>query len=349
MTTSFFLGANSGAGFYSLYDGFAKAAGDFSYLIKAGPGGGKSSFMRRLGKEAEKRGMDVEYILCSGDPDSLDGIYIPALRCAVIDATAPHPSEPDCFGAQSCYVNLGVFCSPPRADESITNLTEEYKGHYARAYRLLAAAAQVKRRLIAAPDAPGVADTVRRRAASALSRELGCAKRGGGDGTVCERFLHCISCRGELCLDGTISELCKRTYLLDNRFGLGFAYLDVIMREALQRGEKIIRCPDPLCPDLTEAVLMPERALGFVCSSLCKPKEPWRHVRLDALLPAAGSRQQRGCIRRCEKLHTALLDEAVHELRQAKKHHDELEAAYRPYVDFEGLDRFTGDFIGKLF
>lgn len=347
MTTSFFLGANSGAGFFSLYNGFAKAPGDFTYLIKAGPGGGKSSFMRRIGNEAEKRGMDVEYILCSGDPDSLDGIYIPALRCAVTDATAPHPSEPDCFGAQSCYVNLGVFCSPPRADESIARLTEEYKGHYARAYRLLAAAAQVKRRLITAPGDSGIADTVRRRAASALSRELGCAKRSGG--IVRERFLHCISCRGELCLDDTIQKLCKRIYLLDNRFGLGFAYLDVVMREALRRGENIIRCPDPLCPELTEAVLLPERALGFVCSTLCKPKEPWRHVRLDALMLPALSRQERGCIRRCEKLHTALLDEAVLELRQAKKQHDALEAAYRPYVDFKGLESFTDDFIEKLF
>ena len=41
---------------------------------------------------AEKKGLEVEYILCSGDPDSLDGVYIPALRLGYADGTAPHLS-----------------------------------------------------------------------------------------------------------------------------------------------------------------------------------------------------------------------------------------------------------------
>ena len=39
-------------------------------------------------------GYDAEYILCSGDPDSLDAVIIPSLKLAWADGTAPHALEP---------------------------------------------------------------------------------------------------------------------------------------------------------------------------------------------------------------------------------------------------------------
>ena len=75
----YFLGANTGKGFVSLYDEFCKPeSGNFLYVIKGGPGCGKSSFMKKIGKAAEDAELDVEYVICSGDPDSLDGVLIPA-------------------------------------------------------------------------------------------------------------------------------------------------------------------------------------------------------------------------------------------------------------------------------
>lgn len=97
MNVNYFLGANSCAGFCSLYDGFCRGEGDFLHLIKAGPGGGKSSFMRRIAAAAAERGYDTECVLCSGDPDSLDAVYIPELRLGFMDATAPHVCEPGSF------------------------------------------------------------------------------------------------------------------------------------------------------------------------------------------------------------------------------------------------------------
>ena len=74
----FFLGANTGAGFVSLYPAFAAPEdGAFIWYIKGGPGNGKSTLMRRTAERAEEAGFAVESILCSGDPESLDGIYIP--------------------------------------------------------------------------------------------------------------------------------------------------------------------------------------------------------------------------------------------------------------------------------
>ena len=73
--TEYFLGSNSERGFFSLYSDMADtSAGDFIWLIKGGPGCGKSSFMRKIGAAAESAGFSVEYTRCSGDPDSLDAV-----------------------------------------------------------------------------------------------------------------------------------------------------------------------------------------------------------------------------------------------------------------------------------
>ena len=91
----YYLGANAPTGFYSLYDQMLdpEKARDIR-ILKGGPGCGKSTLMKQVGRAMEERGHSVEYIRCSGDPDSLDAVVIPALGAAVVDGTAPHVVEP---------------------------------------------------------------------------------------------------------------------------------------------------------------------------------------------------------------------------------------------------------------
>ena len=104
----YFLGANAPAGFYSLYDQLLPPErAQAVYILKGGPGCGKSTLMRRVAGWAEEAGLETEYILCSGDPDSLDALVLPGLGAALVDGTAPHVVEPRCPGAVERYVNLG--------------------------------------------------------------------------------------------------------------------------------------------------------------------------------------------------------------------------------------------------
>ena len=143
MNQKIFLGANSGAGFVSLYDGFPPEEGVFMHILKGGPGCGKSGFMRSLAEAARERGLDVQEVLCSGDPASLDGVYIPALKAAWVDDTAPHVVEPNSFGADADYENLGRFCRLPLSQkdaEQVRSLNEQIRGCYREAYALLSRA-----------------------------------------------------------------------------------------------------------------------------------------------------------------------------------------------------------------
>lgn len=90
----YFLGANSSAGFFSLYDQLIDPeTAARIYILKGGPGCGKSTLMSMVAKELERAGERVEYILCSGDPGSLDGVVAPGLGVAIVDGTAPHGRE----------------------------------------------------------------------------------------------------------------------------------------------------------------------------------------------------------------------------------------------------------------
>jgi len=137
----YFLGGNTAAGFYSCYHHFCTPEDGFLYVIKGGPGCGKSSFMRKIGAAAEKNGYDVEYVLCSGDPDSLDGIFIPQLKLGYMDGTAPHTADPTCPGVCGAYLDLGSFYDSDalqKEKDAILLCNDLYKGHYQKAYTILA-------------------------------------------------------------------------------------------------------------------------------------------------------------------------------------------------------------------
>ena len=106
---SFFLGTNSGTGFHSLFYDLTEHATPYStFIIKGGPGTGKSGLMKKVAEECEKRGLFNEKLWCSSDPDSLDGVFIPEKHCSVCDGTAPHVVEPVFAGAAEQIVNVAA-------------------------------------------------------------------------------------------------------------------------------------------------------------------------------------------------------------------------------------------------
>lgn len=108
MSASFFMAANSGKGFFSLFDEIhSPREGWKLYVIKGGPGTGKSSLMKKIAEISEEKGYFCERIFCSSDPDSLDGVVIPALKVSIADGTSPHIIEPKYPGVSEKIINLG--------------------------------------------------------------------------------------------------------------------------------------------------------------------------------------------------------------------------------------------------
>ena len=340
---TFFLGANTPSGFYSLYDQMLPPQeARRIYLLKGGAGCGKSSLMKRVAAALEEAGESVEYIRCSGDPDSLDAVIFPRLKAAIVDATAPHVMEPRLPGVVESYVDLGRFYDHralAKQREAVAAATDGYKSHYKRAYRCLTAAAQLAEDNRALLLSPSLEAKTLKRARGILSREV--KKTGNQPGQAIQRFLGAISCQGLSCRFDTVDALCRKVYELSDAYGLGAGMLTALAAGAMSAGYDVILCPSPLFPDRAEHLLIPALSLAFVTSTpaLPYPGKPYRRVRIDAMADSEVLHKYKTRLKFSRKVQTALLDEGVESLAQAKAEHDVLETLYNPHVDFEGVYR----------
>ena len=143
----YFLAANSCEGFYSVFDKAYLPDGEWrAYIIKGGPGTGKSSFMKRFASYAEKKGCKALRCPCSSDPDSFDAVILPDKKMIILDGTAPHTVDPSYPGVCEKILNFGEFWRDgdfSANSREIIELTLKSKALHASAARYLRAAGQL--------------------------------------------------------------------------------------------------------------------------------------------------------------------------------------------------------------
>ena len=99
---------------------------DRRMLIKGLPGTGKSTLMKALGEEAEKRGFDVLYGWCGLDSKGVDLVLFKELSICLIDATSPHAYDPERPGDE--LLDLVHMCAENQdAEKKISTIQTAYK------------------------------------------------------------------------------------------------------------------------------------------------------------------------------------------------------------------------------
>lgn len=348
----YFLGANSPRGFYSLYDQLIPVeTASAIYILKGGAGCGKSTLMRKVAQTAEDAGIGVEYILCSGDPASLDAVILPALGVALVDGTAPHVVEPKCPGAVEHYVNLAscydtIALSPLRRE--LMACMADYKDCYQRAYRCLGAAAQIAEDMRSTLLTSALEAKMQKRAAGILSREVH-RRKNQLPGQITQRFLSAITHTGPQFLFETAKTQCRRIYELADSFGLAHTMLSHLLAGFTAAGYDVVACLSPMAPERLEHLLIPQLELAFLSTPASPlPERPYRRIRLDAMAGPELLRRSRPRLRFSKKVTASLVDEAVSSLARAKSMHDDLEALYNPHVDFGQVDRMAQEIITDI-
>jgi len=308
---------------------------------------GKNTFMREIGRAMEQAGTAVEYLWCSGDPDSLDGVVLPELRCAVADGTSPHVIEPRYPAAVDRYVDLGRFYDLTAAKSAAAEAktyTRAYQAAYASAYRCLKAARQVELDAVTAVRGGFDAQRAERRIRGIIQREL--RRRGAERGKTIRRFLGSITHKGNVWRFDSVDSLCKRVYEFADSWELAGAAMTQLHRAAVEKGWDVIACMAPEEPDRIEHLLIPGLELAFVTSrpGMEYGKCPYRRVRMDAMADAGG----KGKLRFQSRMASLLREEGIESLKEAKAQHDRLEAVYNPYVDFDGVRALAALEAGRL-
>lgn len=348
---AFFIGANTKDGFFSLMDTLQGERGiDRVYMIKSGPGCGKSAVLRKLG---DALGGDArrENLYCSSDPGSLDGVVLHGINAALVDGTPPHIHEPDFPGASGDYLPLpplknarGLRAQYP----ALLALAAASKAHYAAAYRGIKAAALTEESLRRLLLPLYLENKLLRRAGGMLIREL--PKKKGAAGILRRRFLDGITPNGTIFLRQTVEKLCPRVILLEDRFGFGACMLELLRDGALARGYEVYACPSPLDPTRLLHLLLPEVGLAVVTEDGTRMPgiEPYRRVRVDAYASPESKRAVRGRVRTLQRLRDGLMEDAVSEIAAAHALHDRIEEIYHPHVDFESQDGAVAALAGRI-
>lgn len=339
MNQSFFLGSSGKNGFFSCFSQLTpKIDGQYTYIIKGGPGTGKSSLMKRIAAEMESKDIECERIYCSSDPDSLDAVIFPSLRVSIADGTAPHTMDPDYPGASGEIVNLGDCWDKAELfenKEKIIELTDKNKDCHRRSRRFIESAFSVF------GDGEKICaeyldeNRLMRYAARVANRFF--KKPSGKVGLEKIRLLDAITPKGYFFFNETANTLCDQTIVFEDDFGVAASKLIEELRAyALASGFSVISSPAVNGNGSLRHIIIEELSLGFfTADKLCELKiVPTKVVALRRFYSGEGLRSHRARLSFSRKAARELMDEAVCALRMAKDIHDDLEGIYISAMDF---------------
>jgi len=353
----YFPGNNTPKGFFSYYQYIlGQREANRIVCIKGGPGTGKSTFLRRIGHELEKQGEPIDYLHCSADADSLDGILLPDKKIAYIDGTSPHVIDPITPGAVDQIINFGEFWNDKdisRAKEDIIRNNEECSTWYQFAYNQLKSAKAILDNLTLIQEKGIDVSEVYKLAADIINQEYKRYPVSINAGTVKKFFATGITPTGCVSYLKSLLMPLKKIYLINVPEGYrNQSFMHVMLDGAIYRGFDVEAYYCPMDPeDKIEHLLIPELNLAFVTVNRWHDIEPWELVEEDQVMKeitlidisdfqslqyVEHNKEMVNLI--SSRYHTLILD-AVSSLSKAKGYHDKVEKLYIESMDFEKVEK----------
>lgn len=351
---AYFAAGNSRQGFHSYYEECFRDRVDHLLCIKGGPGTGKSTLMRTVAREGERRGYTVEYYYCSSDADSLDAVLLfgQDKSIGLLDATAPHVFEGRLPGVQEEILDLGQFWDRAKLLQrqgDIVRWNGAKSDGYRAAYRYLAGAGEVSDALydltVSMIDQPKLYRTAER-----LLRGIEPQKGGSVRIGLCDS----IGMRGRVTLD-TYLHLGERICLIQDYYDTGTALMRRLADLAFARGIAARVSYHPVLPDSIDALFLEQSKTVFwvgdgkQIGAMAERVPRARLLDMRRFVHRDQFRAARERVRQTARLREALLDGACDALQTVEKAHFELERVYAAAMDFEAKERYTEALCSKLF
>lgn len=350
---SYFACANSCQGFVNHFPSVLQDMNRI-FILKGGPGTGKSTLMKGVGAYFENQDESVEYIYCSSDTTSLDGVILRSRGIAIVDGTAPHVIEPAVPGAVEEYVNLGVAWDaekliPYRME--IQELNGQIRREYQEVYRLLKDAKEVHDRWESIYRENMDFDKLNQAAEDMIAVIFEDHTASCREAKEVHRFFGALTPEGSINFIESLTQGMKRRYFIKGRPGTGKSTLmKKIAAAAKELGldAEIYHCS--LDADSLDMVIL--RGIGVCVFDATPPHEMFPSVDTDvivdlydaAVIPQTDEEHQEALSLIAAEYDRYIRTARVH-LARARHLHDALEQYYINAVDYKQIDVILEDLI----
>ena len=350
MSEVYFLGAMTNNGFSTEFGKTIADEGIFTYILKGGPGTGKSSLMKKAAKHFENI-CHCERYYCSSDPDSLDAVVFRDLGAAIVDGTSPHVFDPLVPGVNQKIVDLGECWDENKLKyngKAIAEVTAANKSMLARAARFTGAVTNI------------CSDTYQIGCECMLYKKLDSfasrfkrkilGKKGNGSGSKLIRQLTAVTEKGIMTMTETLEDYFDVYYVRDDYFAAANYLMSLLADEAVIRGYDVILCPCQLLNNTSyEHLLIPEQGVALVSESASGGRtEETKRLNLMRFYDKKLADQRKTRLKMNKAAVKDLTQEAVDTIICAKKIHDDIESYYISAMDHDKLNSVSEKLIDSI-
>jgi hypothetical protein len=352
LTKNYLPGGNTPEGFHSFYQYLPHKAEEV-FIIKGGPGTGKSTFMKRIAEKGINQDLNVELHWCSSDNNSLDGIVIPDRKIAILDGTAPHTTDPIYPGVIEEILNFGKCWDKEilkKHKNKIVKLTREIKNYFEMTYLYLHLAKKpfnkeksyiennLNNRLIGEK----INELIQKIFASTTNHStLGRERHLFGTGITPEGHVNFLK-----------QPNINKNYLLLGPAGSGKSkIINHIGKTAIQKGHNVLFLHCSFEPDKLDGVIINSNNTAVLDASephTITQDKTTQVINTDNLLSNKITNNKNIRLE-LNQIYTKMLNQALDYLSKAKSTHDELEKYYIDSMDFDGIDKMRKDLENYIF
>lgn len=366
MTRHYFPGNNTPQGFFSYYNYIlGQREANRIICLKGGPGTGKSTFLRTIGMQLEKEKISVDYLHCSADENSLDGILIPEKRVAIIDGTSPHVIDPKTPGAVDSILNFGDFWNDKMIEvekEKIIGHNEACSRWYRIGYGYLQAADAVGSNISMIQEEGIESSELYGFASDVIHREYRDYEISMKPGRIKKFFATAITPYGFYNGIKCVLPGIHKVYLINVPEGYrNQSLMQMILEGAKYRGLDVWCYYCPMGPeDKIEHIVIPNLSLAFVTTNKWHDVEPWELTELEG-----GEREityldicdfqsyyftesNRKLLSKLTSHYEDMLKAAVYAFSKAKENHDAVEGLYTGTMDFKAVNMKAKEIIAEI-
>lgn len=342
----FFAEGNTARGSVHLFDSSLQDL-ERIYILKGGPGSGKSTLIEQLSTHWLAKGYDAWLMHCARDDRSLDGVVFPQLKVGIVDGTRPHVIEPRMPGIVEQYIDL--CCAWDRArlncrKVDFIRMFQLVEQRFEQAYAGFAEALRVHDEweaiYISHMDFAAADELTEQ----TIARLLGDRKQ-TRTARVDRRFLGAATPRGAVDFVPNLTSKLEKRYFLKGRPGSGKSTLLKKLAAAAQRrgfDVEIYHCGfDPQSVDMVIV-----RELGFAVFDSTKPHEYDPEKASDEIIDMYEACIHPGTDERyAEQIHdiatrySQAMKRSIDLLSQGRKAHLALEEMYRDAINYRIVDQ----------